>query len=142
MRSVVAAVLGALILSAPMSHPSVAAGGAVFDCNFPEGNSWRLDGGAFKPEPAGTLAFRIGLADPGAATARLLAAGGNAGELKVVEAIGARHFLEVAVEGYLNITTIYDAAEGQPRPAVHSRHLSVAGMPLVSQFRGSCTLQR
>ena len=62
------------------------------------------------------------------------------GELKIVRAIGANHFLEVVTEGFLNMTTIYDAPEaGGPRPAVHSRHFGFFGAPFVSQYYGTCT---
>jgi hypothetical protein len=58
----------------------------------------------------------------------------------VVQAVNATHFLEVATEGFLNITTIYDKDEtkGGAYPAVHSRHFGIVGQPIVTQYQGFC----
>ena len=62
------------------------------------------------------------------------------GTLRVVQAVSATHFLEVAGEGFLHITTIYDKdeAKGGAYPAVHSRHFGILGQPIVTQYQGFC----
>lgn len=131
--------LAAVALSIVLAGPALAAGNAKgYDCRFSEGATWSLEDGAFKPEAPGSLSFRIAGLSEGTDKAKL-EEGSSASEIKVVEAIGARHFIEVAVEGYLNLTTIYEGVEGAAKPAVHSRHLAVLGQPVVSQYRGWCT---
>lgn len=109
-------------------------------CSFKAGAAWSYTGGAYtsaQPEP---LAFDIEAIDLESQTARLSIAGKPVGNpLRVVRALNANHFLEVAQEGFLNVTTIYDQdrAVGR-RPAIHSRHLGVLGQPLFAQYAGFC----
>jgi len=57
-----------------------------------------------------------------------------------VRALNANHFLEVANEGFLNLTTVYDKDPTTgTHPAVHSRHLGVLGEPVFAQYAGFCT---
>lgn len=107
-------------------------------CTFNNGVVKTFEGGAFKDEKVEALSFRIDEVDLVRQTAALRTKRGK-GELKIVRAIGANHFLEVVTEGFLNMTTVYDAATpGGPMPAVHSRHFGFFGAPFVSQYHGTC----
>ncbi|MGI9480161.1 MAG: hypothetical protein ACR2PI_25895 [Hyphomicrobiaceae bacterium] len=114
-----------------------AANGAMI-CNFNAGVVKTYENGVFKDEKLEALSFRIEDVDLVRQTAALRTKQGK-GELKIVRAIGANHFLEVVTEGFLNMTTIYDAEKpGMPMPAVHSRHFGFFGAPFVSQYHGIC----
>ena len=63
--------------------------------------------GTFKSEPASPIAFDVIDIDVAKQTARQTTAT-NDGPLRVVRAVNALHFIEVAAEGYLNVTTLYD----------------------------------
>jgi len=57
-----------------------------------------------------------------------------------VRALNANSFLEVANEGFLNLTTVYDRdSTSGTYPAVHSRHFGILGQPIFAQYAGSCT---
>ena len=61
------------------------------------------------------------------------------GQLRIVQAVNAMHFLEVVTEGFLHVTTVYDKDEAKGLyPAVHSRHFGLFGQPLVTQYQGFC----
>ena len=111
----------------------------AFACTFTAGVTHAYDKGQFTAEKASPLAFGIAAIDHKTQTADLRMAGG-AGALRVVQAVNATHFLEVATEGFLNITTIYDKDEsrGGAYPAVHSRHFAIVGQPIVTQYQGFC----
>lgn len=110
-------------------------------CSFKAGAAWSYTAGTYtsaQPEP---LTFDIEAIDLERQVARLSVGGKPVGNpLRVVRALNANHFLEVAQEGFLNVTTIYDLdpATGS-RPAIHSRHLGVLGQPIFSQYAGFCT---
>lgn len=119
-----------------MLQPAAANG--AMTCNFSAGVVKTYENGAFKDEKLEALSFRIEDVDLVRQTAALRTKQGK-GELKIVRAIGANHFLEVVTEGFLNMTTIYDAVNpGAPMPAVHSRHFGFFGAPFVSQYHGTC----
>jgi len=109
-----------------------------FDCAFDTGSGHVYEGGTFKAQTVGRLAFGIAHVNMDDQTAKLVTSRGE-GTLKVVQALGATHFIEVATEGFLNLTTVYelDPASGT-YPAVHSRHSGVLGQPIVSQLLGTC----
>jgi hypothetical protein len=134
------ALIGALAALMAVSLSAVApalANGAI-SCTFAEGVVKTFENGAFKDEKVAALEFQIEDVDLQRQTAALRTKQGK-GELKIVRAIGANHFLEVVTEGFLNITTVYDAAgPGAPMPAVHSRHFGLFGVPFVSQYHGTC----
>ena len=89
-------------------------------------------------EKTGPLAFGITAIDTTAQTADLKTESGM-GQLRLVQAVNAMHFLEVVIEGFLHITTIYDKDEAKgAHPAVHSRHFGVLGQPIVTQYQGFC----
>ncbi len=132
-RSISITILGVWLL-----FGSVAAGKepAVFECEFKHGGTWSFEKGAFGKVASKDLNFTIDRVRT--QTARLRGSKG-AKTLKVVRAIDARHFIEVTVAGFLNITTIYEDDEDEAvMPAVHSRHLGIVGQPFVSQYRGLC----
>ncbi len=120
----------------------LAAGSAAaangFRCSFPGGTVNTFENDVFQAAPASALAFEIGDVDLRRQHAALVTSKGK-GDLKIVRAIGANHFLEVITEGYLNITTIYgEPASDGSFPAVHSRHFGLFGQPVVSQYHGTC----
>ena len=125
-----------------VSDPALAADETLppLSCSFKAGAAWAYNAGNYtsaQPEP---LAFDIEAVDLERQSARLSIAGKPVGNpLRVVRALNANHFLEVAQEGFLNVTTIYDLdpVTGS-RPAIHSRHLGVLGQPIFAQYAGFC----
>ena len=110
----------------------------AFVCTFTSGVAHSYEKGQFVTEKASPLTFGVAAIDHQAQTAELKTRGGT-GQLRVVQAVSATHFLEMVTEGYLNVTTIYDKDEGNGTyPAVHSRHFSVMGQPIVTQYQGFC----
>lgn len=109
-------------------------------CRFDIGNTWTYDAGTFKSVPPSPLSFDIDEINLEGQSARLVIDGKPSGPLRIVRALNANHFLEVANEGFLNLTTIYDAdpATGSA-PAVHSRHFGILGAPVFAQYAGTCT---
>ena len=133
----VAAMLGVWVLAGVARAETAKA----YTCSFDAGMVHTFENGAFSSKAAQKLAFEIGDIDFARQSAALVTPKGK-GELRIVRAIGANHFLEVITEGFLNITTIYEAGpSGGPYPAVHSRHFGLLGTPVVSQYRGSCREQ-
>jgi hypothetical protein len=110
----------------------------TFACTFNTGVAFSYEKGQFVTEKASPLSFGVAAIDLGAQTAEIKTRGGT-GRLRVAQAVNATHFLEVVTEGYLNVTTIYDKDEARGvYPAVHSRHVSVLGQPVVTQYQGFC----
>jgi hypothetical protein len=101
-----------LALLALHHAPAAADEPKAFACSFTAGVTHAYDKGQFTAEKASPLAFGIAAIDHTAQTADLRMEGG-AGALRVVQAVNATHFLEVATEGFLNITTIYDKDEAK-----------------------------
>jgi hypothetical protein len=109
-----------------------------YACTFTNGITNSYEKGAYAPEKAAPLRFGISGIDLKAQTAVLETSGGK-GQLRIVRAVNATHFLEVASEGYLYITTIYDKDDAKGAyPAVHSRHFGLFGQPIVTQYQGFC----
>lgn len=127
---------------------SAAAAGAGADdampkrlaCSFGAGTVSIYNKGAFGNAQAEVLAFELADIDVEGQSAKIVArAGAPPGTVRIVRAVNANHFLEVANEGFLNLTTVYDrdpATGGHP--AVHSRHLGLLGQPIYGQYTGSC----
>ena len=113
---------------------------AMLSCTFLEGGAWAFEQGKFEVKPVDKFAFVIRDIDRTAMTARIERKDGLA-ILRMVQAVDALHFIEVGVEGYLNLTTVYEKQASGDHPAVHSRHVAVLGEPLVSQYRGTCVPQ-
>jgi hypothetical protein len=111
-----------------------------FACNFDAGYSWTYEAGKFKSAPPADLSFEIGSIDLDNQTASLMIGGKTSNTLKVVRALNANTFIEVANEGFLNLTTIYDLDPATGNyPAVHSRHFGLFGQPMFAQYEGHCT---
>ena len=141
----VAAVFGAAVGLAVAPERLAAAEGLpkALSCSFESGTSIVYGDGAYTASPATPLSFDISDIDLEGQRAMLETGRGGKGELRVVRAVNANHFLEVVNEGFLNLTTIYDAdPERNAHPAVHSRHLGLLGQPIVAQYYGFCTEKR
>jgi hypothetical protein len=110
----------------------------AFTCTFTEGVTHAYGNGEFTAEKASPLTFGIAAIDTKAQSAELKTRGGT-GQLRIVQAVNAMHFLEVVTEGFLHLTTVYDKDETKGAyPAVHSRHFGILGQPLVTQYQGFC----
>jgi hypothetical protein len=132
-RPIAAAVLLILLASASAADEPTA-----FNCTFTEGITHSYTNGAFVAEKASPLKFGISAIDTTAQRAELKTRGGT-GQLRIVQAVNAMHFLEVVTEGFLHLTTVYDKDEAKGAyPAVHSRHFGLFGQPLVTQYQGFC----
>lgn len=112
--------------------------GQTLKCTFSDGQVKRLSEGRFTARAASELSFTIGDIDLRSQTAQLITPNGK-GELRIVRAIAANHFLEVVTEGFLNMTTVYDPTDSSGRmPAVHSRHFGLLGRPVLTSYSGFC----
>ncbi|HPG89327.1 MAG TPA: hypothetical protein PLD46_06710 [Hyphomicrobium sp.] len=113
---------------------------AAYVCTFEKGNSWSHEGGAYKSATPTPLSFEITNIDLEKQSAVLVIDAKQAGTLRVVRALNANSFLEVANEGFLNLTTVYDLdSTSNTYPAVHSRHFGILGQPIFAQYAGTCT---
>jgi hypothetical protein len=138
--------VAAIVLSAALSAcmlPSRAIAGedgpGSFACRFDTGTSWSYEGGKFASSPSAVLAFDVTDIDLEGQSAKLMNDGKVIGSLRIVRALNANHFLEVANEGFLNLTTIYDQDPTTgSHPAVHSRHFGLLGQPVFAQYAGVC----
>lgn len=110
-------------------------------CEFSSGQSSTFDGGAFKTKAPAPLNFLVVDIDVDKQTARISTGdAGTMGNLKIVRALNAIHFIEVLNEGFLTLTTVYDIdTGGGTHPAVHSRHMGVLGQPVVAHYTGTCS---
>lgn len=114
-------------------------GPARLSCVFDQGYSWSYDAGKFASKAPSALSFDISNIDLEKQSATLLIDGKHSGALRIVRALNANHFLEVANEGFLNLTTVYDLdPAAKSYPAVHSRHFGVLGQPVFAQYAGHC----
>ena len=110
-----------------------------YSCVFEGGLTWTHEGGKFQSAAAATLSFDIEAINLEKQSAKLVLEGKETGGLRIVRALNANSFLEVAQEGFLNLTTIYDKdATSGTFPAVHSRHLGLLGQPIFAQYPGTC----
>jgi hypothetical protein len=129
----------AIGVAASASRADEPAWPAHFACDFSTGYSWTYEAGKFRSEPPKDLAFEIGGIDLDKQSATLILDGKSANTLKIVRALNANTFLEVANEGFLNITTVYDRDPATGTyPAVHSRHFGLFGQPMFAQYAGTC----
>ena len=109
-------------------------------CKFQTGASGSYENGTFKSQPASQLAFEISDINLEIQAAKIRVDGKVAGPLRIVRALNANHYLEVANEGFLNLTTVYDLDPAvNAYPAVHSRHFGLFGQPVFAQYTGLCT---
>lgn len=128
--------MAALVLSCGIA-PVRAELPASLTCTFADGGAWAFEKQGFVSKPVEALTIGISAIDRASMTARLDRKEGLA-VLRMVQAVDAHHFIEVGMEGFMNLTTIYERDGTGGFPAVHSRHVAVLGEPLVSQYRGIC----
>jgi len=130
--------IAVVVLLILLASSSAADEPKAFNCTFTEGVTHSYNNGAFIAEKASPLMFGISAIDGKAQSAELKTRGGT-GQLRIVQAVNAMHFLEVVTEGFLHLTTVYDKDEAKGAyPAVHSRHFGLFGQPLVTQYQGFC----
>jgi hypothetical protein len=132
----------ALEVVVPADSATAAGAAKAFVCEFDEGGAWAWEASGYAAKPVERFAFEIRAIDAARQTAELRR-GERTSPLKIVQAVGASHFIEVAIEGFLNLTTVYELDQPDAKakgifPAAHSRHFAVLGEPLVSQYRGLC----
>lgn len=132
------AVIWLAALATPLSAEEAP---AKLVCRFETGHVWSYEAGKFSNSAPSPLMFEIDNIDLEGQSAKLIIEGKEAGKLRIVRALNANHFLEVANEGFLNLTTIYDADPATPgvQPAVHSRHFGLLGQPMFAQYAGTCS---
>ena len=112
---------------------------AELSCKFETGISGSYDEGKFKSQPSSALAFGISDINLEIQAAKISVDGKVTGPLRIVRALNANHYLEVANEGFLNLTTVYDLDPVvKAYPAVHSRHFGLFGQPVFAQYTGFC----
>ena len=112
---------------------------AQFSCKFEIGNTWTFEAGKFQSAAPAALSLEIQDINLEGQAAKLIDGEKPAGTLRIVRALNANHFLEVANEGFLNLTTIYDLEPSTGSyPAVHSRHFGLLGQPIFAQYAGFC----
>ena len=141
LAAVVAIAIALAPANAPATHAQASDLPSALACTFLDGGAWSFEKGAFAPKSVDKFAFVMRDIERSAMTARLERKDGLA-MLRMVQAVDALHFIEVGVEGYLNLTTVYEKQPNGDHPAVHSRHVAVLGEPLVSQYRGTCKAQK
>jgi len=130
--------IAVVVLLILLASSSAADEPKAFNCTFTEGVTHSYNNGALIAEKASPLMFGISAIDGKAQSAELKTRGGT-GQLRIVQAVNAIHFLEVVTEGFLHLTTVYDKDEAKGAyPAVHSRHFGLFGQPLVTQYQGFC----
>ncbi len=134
--------IGFLIVATLLASPAALAQDDMpthFACDFNQGYSWAYDAGKYKAAPPSDLSFEIGSIDLDHQSATLVLSGKPSGSLKIVRALNANSFIEVANEGFLNLTTVYDRDPATGKyPAIHSRHFGLFGQPVFAQYAGSC----
>lgn len=108
-------------------------------CAFDKGQTWSYGEKDFTAKASAPLSFEISAIDLENQQASLIVDAKRTGTLKIVRALNANSFLEVANEGFLNLTTVYDLdPQAGYYPAVHSRHFGVLGQPVFAQYAGTC----
>lgn len=131
--------IASLICQSAIAGGSESEVSAAVVCSFEQGQSWSYEGGQFKSAAPAKLMFEIAGIDLEGQSARLVMDGKPSGTLRVIRALNANHFLEVANEGFLNLTTMYDFDPSTgAHPAVHSRHFGIVGQPVFGQYTGTC----
>jgi len=127
-----------LAMDQALAGPS--AKGEGFTCRFEQGQAGSLEAGEFTRTKTSPLQFSITNINLEAQHAELVTKPGqDPGKLSIVRAVNANHYIEAVTEGFLNLTTVYDADPVSGKhPAVHSRHYGVLGQPVFAQFTGFC----
>lgn len=140
MKAIAAAFFLFAVLAGTDARSAGDEGPTHFKCSFEQGSTWSYQAGKFNATPPKNLSLEIAKIDLEAQSADLILDGKPSGALRIVRALNANHFLEVANEGFLNLTTIYDLDPAAGfYPAVHSRHFGLMGQPVFAQYAGKCT---
>lgn len=138
----VLAAFGAVSMSGPTGAEGVPRN---LSCTFENGTAGSYESGAFVPSTPQALAFSIRNIDLEGQVAELVTDEAKApGTLRIVRALNANHFIEAVTEGFLNLTTVYDADPTDTKgrlPAVHSRHFGVLGQAVYAQYTGFCSIE-
>lgn len=134
------AVTAAAVVAAAQSQAAGAAEARSLVCEFAAGQSTSYEAGRFATRPPAPLNFLVVDIDLDRQSARISTGdAGTMGNLKIVRALNANHFIEVLNEGFLTLTTIYDIENPDgSHPAAHSRHMGVLGQPVVAHYVGTC----
>ena len=137
------AVLTTLLALAGTARASDQPYPSVLSCEFSGGNATSFSSGAFSTKPPSPLQIVITDINLDTQSAKVVTGGaGTMGQLRIIRALNAVHFLEVLNEGFLALTTVYDKDEATGNfPAVQSRHFGVLGEPLIAQHTGFCRVQ-
>lgn len=150
-RAVIACAIVLVTAAAAVPFAPAAAAEAFprnLSCSFDRGTAGSYESGAFEPSTPQPLAFSIRNADLDGQIAELVTVETTGdkktpGTLRIVRALNANHFIEAVTEGFLNLTTVYDADPSDAKgrmPAVHSRHFGVLGQAVYAQYTGFCTV--
>jgi len=110
----------------------------AFKCLFTSGMSAEDNGSGLSPDSVGPMAFTLASINVKAKTAQMV---GNIGAETVTVISGGKglHFLDITGTGNLVVTTVFSATDSSGKfLAVHSRHIYLAGGPIVSQYYGNC----
>jgi hypothetical protein len=130
--------LALLLVLLAVAPASAASAHKSLNCKFESGVTHVYEKGGFIHEATAPLAFGIASINTAEQTADLKTERGT-GTLRLVQAVNAMHFLEVAIEGALYITTVFDKDDAKGAyPAVHSRHFALLGQPIVTHYQGFC----
>jgi hypothetical protein len=131
-------VVAATALLASLGTAAFATEPKAFVCKFTQGASARYDEAEWSVKVLNEkLDLTFAGLNPQQGKAQLI---GNAGasDLRFWKGAWTWNFVEVTDTGNVTTTTVFDASNGKDFPAVHSRHTSVVGEPLPSQYRGIC----
>ncbi len=136
---------GALaLLAAPGWAPAAEQRQAVNEprslaCEFANGQTHAYQDGRYTTKAPAPLNFLIVDINLEAQSARVATGpAGTMGELRIIRALNANHYLEVLNEGFLSLTTVYDGDAQGNHPAVLTRHMGVLGQPVSSHYTGVC----
>jgi hypothetical protein len=132
-------VVAATALFAILGTDAFATEPKAFVCKFTQGASARYDEAEWSVKVLNEkLDLTFAGLNPQQGKAQLI---GNAGasDLRFWKGAWTWNFVEVTDTGNVMTTTVFDTSNGKDFPAVHSRHTSVVGEPLSSQYRGICS---
>jgi len=110
----------------------------ALSCTFTNGTSSSFDADWATNAIRDRLDITIGAIDVADRKAQLI---GNQGasDLYVSQGNNGLHFLEMTDARNQTLTTIFFGAQKAGAfAAIHSRHMAIAGRPVVSQYRGYC----
>lgn len=108
-------------------------------CEFAAGQTHAYANGAFAAKTPAPLNFLIVEINLEAQSARIATGpAGTVGDVRIIRALNANHYLEILNEGFLSLTTVYDADASGNHPAVHTRHMGVVGQPVSTHYTGVC----